>query len=172
MIPALFDNTPRNVAAGTALLLPAAGEPDRAVVVSIAFVLVALAARAAAGVARRHAADMTFVLVLIVAALTTGLLWQGLLVASYSRFSSLGLVFGLLIVNPAILHGALAHRDGTDATAPPPLLALLIAPGVLLGTSLVIALAGDVVAVLAQPAGLLLCAGLLLAASNALRRSD
>ncbi|MEO1576616.1 MAG: hypothetical protein AAFU65_16845, partial [Pseudomonadota bacterium] len=80
------------------------------------------------------------------------------------------LVAGLLLANPAVYLLALGRRDGTDVDRPPALSLAAVPVAVLLGVALIAMLAGPALAIVGEPPGLLLCGGLVLAATRVARR--
>lgn len=168
----LKDNAARALAAGAVLLLPAAARPDTAVAVAALFLLAVVAARLSAARVRRWPPTAAYVLVLSVTALCVGLAYQALLALQYALASDLRLVAGLLLANPAVYLLALGRRDGTDVDQPPALTLAAIPTAVLLGVALIATLAGPTLAIVGEPPGLLLCGGLLLAATRVARRDN
>lgn len=161
------DNTPRAVAAGTVLLLPAAAQLDGAAALAAAFLVAAGVARAAARLARSWPPSAAYVLVFTAVGLAVGLLYQVLLTTHFALATRIELSVGLLIANPAVYVIALGRRDGVDPGAPPALTSALVPVLVLLSVAFVIFTVAPDVAILAQPAGWLLAGGLVLAATRA-----
>ena len=156
---------PLSIAAGVVPLLAATTELAAAAAVAAAFVLVSLAAHAVGR--QQRSVPLSFIIVVTVAAVVIGVLFQLLQLLNFALAQRIESVFLLLAVNPAVLALSLsrdAPGSSVDAAKHALPLALLV-----LAVAGLLALLDRVAAAATQPATLLIIGGLALAAWQTLQ---